>query len=200
MKNCWIICGPESSGSVFIAKTISFATGHCEFFGQYSGHGFNSDSPCENLVLHRSLPYGRHKKGRSAKFQDSLLEEIAEFSEKYERVNFILTTRDKNCSILSKSRRFGVNIDDANEDYAIAAPFFERLVNDDHCFIWNYESMLLFGRPYFLRMYRFFGIESDFTPEVYDGNAPHVMKGHFRNPFKRIFTASRKAIQRIKQK
>jgi len=62
MKNCWIICGPESSGSVFIAKTISFATGHCEFFGQYSGHGFNSDSPSENLVLHRSLPYGRHKK------------------------------------------------------------------------------------------------------------------------------------------
>jgi len=45
--------------------------------------------------------------------------------------------------------------------------------------------MILFGKPYFLRMYRFFGIESNFSPDVYDGNAPQAMKEHFRNPMNR---------------
>jgi len=63
--------------------------------------------------------------------------------------------------------------------------FFERLVSDDRCLSWNYECMILFGKPYFLRMYRFFGIESNFSPDVYDGNAPQAMKEHFRNPMNR---------------
>ena len=194
MKNSWIICGPESSGSVFVAKIISFVTGHCDFFGQYSGYGYNSDIPCENLVLHRSLPYMRPKR-----FQDSLLEEIAAFSEKYERVNYILTTRGKNCSIQSKIQRFGGSIKEAEEDYAIASPFFESLVNDDNCFIWNYESMLLLGKPYFLRMYRFFGIESDFVPEIYDGNAPYIIKGNLRNLIKHVRTMGCRAMRDVKR-
>ncbi len=169
MKNAWVICGPESSGSVLIAQVISFAAGHCDFYGQYSGHGFNSDSACENRVLHRSLPYKRPKR-----FQDFLIEEIATFAEQYERVNYVLTTRDKTCSLLSKVRRFGGSIKEAEEDYAMAAPFFQKLANDDNCFIWNYESMLLLGKPYFLRMYRFFDIESDFVPDIYDGNVPYI--------------------------
>ena len=171
MRNSWVVCGPESSGSVFLAKTISFVTGHCDFFGQYSGYGYNSDTPCENLVLHRSLPYKRPKR-----FQDALLEEVAAFSEKYERVNYILTTRDKNCSIKSKVRRFGGDLNEAEEDYATASPFFESLANDDSCFIWSYESMLMLGKPYFYRMYRHFDIQSDFVPEVYDGNTKYITK------------------------
>jgi hypothetical protein len=175
MRNSWIICGPESSGSVFLAKTISFATGHCKFFGQYSGYGYNSKIPCENFVLHRSLPYRRPKR-----FQDALLKEIALFSDKYQRVNYILTTRDKTCSMLSKIRRFGGNTKEAEEDYSIASPFFEKLVNDDSCFIWNYESMLLLGKPYFYRMYRHFGINSDFAPDIYDGNAQYILESQSR--------------------
>lgn len=169
MKNSWVICGPESSGSALVAKTISFVTGHCEFYGQYSGYGYNSENTCENLVLHRSLPYMRPKK-----FQDELITEIATFSDKYERVNYILTTRDKSCSILSKTRRFGSSTKEAEKDYEVAAPFFEKLANDDNCFIWSYESMLLLGKAYYFRMYRHFGIESHFIPKTHDGNAPYI--------------------------
>lgn len=176
MKNAWVICGPESSGSVFLAKTLSFATGHCEFFGQYSGYGYNSPSHCENLVLHRSLPYQRPKR-----FQASLNEEIAAFAGKYDCVNYILTTRDKSCSIQSKIRRFGGFLKEAEDDYATAFPFFEKLVDDDSCYIWSYESMVLLGRPYFLRMYRFFGIDSDFVPDIYDANAGYVKKCHLKH-------------------
>jgi len=170
MMNAWVICGPEGSGSVLVAKTISYATGHCDFFGQYTGHGYNSETVCENLVLHRSLPYRRRPK----RFQNSLTAEVDAFSNKFIRVNYILTTRDKNCSILSKIKRFGGSREEAERDYEEAAPFFESLVNDDSCFIWNYESMLLLGKPYFLRLYRFFGIESDFIPDIYDGNAQYI--------------------------
>lgn len=166
MKNCWIICGPESSGSTLLAKTISFVTGHCDYFGQYSGYGYNNVSFCENLVLHRSLPYSRPKK-----FQDALLEEINTFSSRYDKVHYILTTRDKNVSIHSKMRRFGGTRKAAEEDYDKALPFFANLVQQESCYIWNYESMVLLGKSYFLHMYRFFGIESDFVPNIYDGNA-----------------------------
>ena len=37
-------------------------------------------------------------------------------------------------------------------------------------FIWRYETMIMYGRPYFRRLYRFLGIESDFCPEVVDAN------------------------------
>jgi hypothetical protein len=191
MKNAWVVCGPESSGSVFVAKTLSFAIGHCDFFGQYSGYGYNSNDLCENLVLHRSLPYQRPKK-----FQNSLVEEIAAFSDKYERVNYILTTRDKSCSIQSKIRRFGGFFQEAEEDYKIAAPYFEMLSNDDRCFIWNYESMILLGYPYFLRMYRFFGIDSDFVPEIFDANAPYVKKSHLKHSIIHALTKSRKQVRK----
>ncbi len=178
MKNSWVICGPESSGSALIAKTVSFATGHCDFFGQWSGYKYNSESACENLVLHSSLPCDRPRK-----FQDWLIKEVATFSEKYERVNYILTTRDRNCSIRSKILRFGDTKKEAEKDYEIVYSFFEELVNDDNCFIWSYETMILLGKPYFSKMYRFFGIESDFVPEIYDGNAPYI-RNHFSNPIK----------------
>jgi hypothetical protein len=189
MKNSWVICGPESSGSVFLARTISFAIGYCKSFGQYSGHGYNSKIHCENLVLHRSLPYMRPKR-----FQNSLLEEIAAFAKKYERVNYILTTRDKSCSILSKLRRFGGSIKEAEADYSIVFPFFESLVNDDNCFIWNYESMLLLGQPYFYRMYRHFGIDSDFVPEVHDGNLQYIVNEKSMNWVKQALTITSRSI------
>ncbi|GAB5561333.1 MAG: hypothetical protein SynsKO_29800 [Synoicihabitans sp.] len=154
---------------MLLAKTISFATGHCRFFGQYSGYGYNSEIPCENLVLHRSIPYQRPKR-----FQESLADEIATFSESYEQLNYILTTRDKNCSILSKIRRFGGSKKEAEQDYSIASPFFEKLVSDDDCFIWSYETMLLLRKSYFYRMYRHFGIQSDFVPDLVDGNARYI--------------------------
>ena len=167
LKNSWVVCGPEGSGSALVAQTVSYATGYCESFGQYSGYGFNSKNHSENLVLHRSLPYKRPKK-----FQEDLIEEISSFSGLYSRVNFILTTRDKECSIKSKIRRFGGSREEAEKDYIKSAPFFEQLANDDSCFIWNYESMLMLGKPYFLRMYRFFQIDSNFVPDIYDGNNP----------------------------
>jgi hypothetical protein len=61
-KTCWIVCGPESSGSVLIAKTISHAIGASSQFSDYSGYGYNGEIGIDNLVLHRSIPFLRPKK------------------------------------------------------------------------------------------------------------------------------------------
>ncbi len=168
-RNCWIVCGPESSGSVLVAKTLSYAIGKCSFPGEYSGYGYNNNSICENLVLHRSIPYMRPKF-----WHQDLLNEISKFNSSFDKVNFILTTRDKNISLKSKMRRFGDDLLEAQEDILKASVFFDQLTLNPNTFIWSYESMVLLGKSYFKRMYNFFNIKSDYIPEIYDGNFPYI--------------------------
>jgi len=168
-ENCYVIVGPESSGSMHISRVISFITGRCEKFGEYRGNMANSSELCENLVLHCSVPRKRPKQ-----FQEFVESLIEHYQVVFKNVNIVLTTRDKSISTLSKIRRFGESKESARLDYEKAMPFFEKLVRDDDCFIWNYETMILLGDEYFFRLYRHLGIESDFVPEFYDGNAPYI--------------------------
>ncbi len=168
-RNCWIVCGPESSGSSFLAKTLSYAIGKCSYPGEYSGYAYNNSYICENFVLHRSIPYGRPKH-----WAENLLHEIDSFKYKFEKVNFILTTRDRNISTLSKIKRFNENANEAQEDFKKASSFFHELTMDLNTYIWSYESMILLGDSYFKRMYKFFNIKSDYIPNIYDGNEPYI--------------------------
>ena len=176
MKICWIVVGPESSGSVLIAKTLSYAVGHCKKFGDYSGYGYNDEIGANNLVLHRSLPYKRPKR-----FQEDLQSELNVFINQYNKVNYVLTSRDVNCSIQSKMARFKDTFKEAQSDYLDAAPYFSELVLDQNCFIWSYESMNLYKESYFKRLYDFYGINSQFYPDVYDGNERYIRKSLVQN-------------------
>lgn len=171
-QNAYVVCGPESSGSVFIAQVLSYAIGTCKQYKDYSGYGYNMQSRDEGLVLHRSIPYQRPKR-----WQDSLLEEVNNLKTDYKNINYILTTRYSEISILSKVRRFGGDLSDGRRDIAQALPFFQMLATSKSTFIWNYETMLLLRSTYFLRLYDHFGIDSKFYPEVYDGNAPYLNNG-----------------------
>ena len=170
-KQAFVVVGPESTGSVFLAKTISYALGTCKFFGEWDGYGHNSTTVCEGYVIHRSIPYDRPKL-----WQTDLLNEVNEIKSQFQFVHYILTTRDKNISIESKIRRFGGSLLEANKDYDFAMPFFKSLARDD-VFIWNYETMLLLGDAYFLKLYKFYGISSSFIPSVRDGNLPYIKRG-----------------------
>jgi|688.fasta_scaffold762754_1 hypothetical protein len=169
-NNAFVVCGPESSGSVFIAQVLSYAIGVCKYYKEYSGYGCNMDIWGEGLVLHRSIPYQRPKR-----WQDSLLKEVEGFKEKYQHVNYILTTRYSEVSIRSKMNRFGDDLLSARADLVQALPFFQLLASDASTFIWSYETMLLLKDAYFLRLYNHFKIDSDFIPDIYDGNAPYLV-------------------------
>ncbi|WP_421724035.1 hypothetical protein [Bauldia sp.] len=185
----FLILGPEGSGSAFIAKTISYAIGHCRRFGEWHGHGYNSDLGSETMVLHRSLPHKDPKVGyRREDGTPTTREErkrfLTTFDEAkrelpgYRTINTILTTRDRHISIYGKRKRFGGSLAENARDFEVAAPLFAAVVADDSTFIWSYETMLLIGAPYFHRLYRFFGIESEFVPEFHDGNRPYIIDPH----------------------
>ena len=169
-KTCWIVCGPESSGSVLIAKTISHAVGASKHFSDYSGYGYNGEIGIDNLVLHRSIPFLRPKKTHH-----DLLEEISLLKQDYHLINYILTTRDPLISIISKSNRFGGTLDEGREDIDLARDFFVSVCKEPTCFVWSYETMQLLGSGYFKRLYNFFDIDSDFIPAIKDANSKYVL-------------------------
>ncbi len=175
-KVAWIVTGPESSGSVFVAQALSYAVGKCTKPGEYSGYGYNNNDLCENLVLHRSIPYMRPKR-----FSEELLFEISRFENKYENINYILTTRDNKISLISKTLRFGDTQEEGENDYAKSIDFFKKLAINPKVFIWNYETMVFLGESYFKRMYNFFGIESNYIPLIRNENYKYIHRKFAKN-------------------
>jgi|LakMenE01Jun11ns_1017448.scaffolds.fasta_scaffold9950032_2 hypothetical protein len=169
-KTCWIICGPESSGSVLIAKTISHAVGASKQFSDYSGYGYNGEIGIDNLVLHRSIPFLRPKKNHH-----DLLVEIDALKQQYSVINYILTTRDPLISIISKANRFGGSLVEGQEDIELARDFFASICKEPTCFIWSYETMQLLGDVYFKRLYEFFDISSEYVPSIRDANSKYLL-------------------------
>jgi len=169
-KTCWIVCGPESSGSVLIAKTLSHAIGASEQFSDYSGYGYNGEIGIDNLVLHRSVPFLRPKKTHH-----DVIEEINALKQSYSVINYVLTTRDPLISVFSKTNRFGGDIADGMQDIELAREFFASISREPTCFIWSYETMQLLGSAYFERLYDFFDIQSSFVPALRDANRKYLL-------------------------
>ena len=88
----------------------------------------------------------------------------------YDRLRFVLTTRDLTVSVASRIRRFGGTSEEYREDNQRAALLFRKLLEQEDCFIWNYETMCALGRPYFQRLYRWLDVSCDFIPDVEDAN------------------------------
>lgn len=168
-QTCWIVCGPESSGSVLVAKTISHAIGVSTDFNSWNGYGYNSEIGANNLVLHRSIPFMRPKM-----YHDDVQKEIRELKKHYSRINYILTTREPTISLISKKNRFGGTYEDGELDLEKGKTFFRQICGEPTCFIWSYESMQILGADYFKRLYSFYGISSDFIPEVRDANQKYI--------------------------
>lgn len=173
LKTCWLICGPESSGSVLIAKTISHAVGASIKVSDYSGYGYNGEIGIDNLVLHRSIPFLRPKKSHH-----DFIEEINLLKSHYNCINYILTTRDPLISIISKTNRFGGDIAEGQCDLDRARDFFVSISNEPTCFIWSYETMQLLGSAYFFNLYRFFDIDSTFVPTLRNANEKYILPSH----------------------
>lgn len=162
------VIGPESSGSVFIARVISHVIGGCSRFGEWSGYGFSKDLGKDKLVLHRSVPWMRPKRFHAR------LSELDELFQAYDDLKYVLTARDPLISCLSKIERFGGDLEEARSDLQRGYPLFAELLNDPRCFLWSYETMCLFGAAYFQQLYRFLGVESGFLPEVNNANAKYI--------------------------
>ena len=167
MKKALVVLGYESSGSVFTAKVISYVTGKCSFFGEWNGYGFNGSIGDDLVILHRSIPYMRPKL-----WHDDPQELLALF-DGYD-TQFIICTRDLSISHLSRKGRFGGTIADYVSDSQRATNLFKKIIENYRSFIFCYETMVALEYVYFKELYRWLNIDSEFKPDIKDGNAPYV--------------------------
>ena len=164
MKKAYVILGFEGSGSMFIARTISLVVGSSTWGAKWNGYGFNKELGGDNLVFHRSVPYNRPKEWHDEP------DEIKKILHEYDKIKFIIATRDLSASILSRVERFNGNVKNYQDDNLRARKFFSKIIDKEDTFIWSYETMLSLQKIYFKQLYKWLSIESSYIPELKDGN------------------------------
>lgn len=167
--DCIIITGFESSTSVHLAQTISYASQKCKFFREWSGHGRNGKKGDKLIICHYSIPYGRNPKN----FLDSLLKELSPL--KYYNFKFIICTRDINISIKSRIERFGGSDSEYLEDNKIAIKNFKKIMSKYKYFLYSHEVAYIFKNKYFDILYKWLGIKSEFYSEIKNVNSKYLL-------------------------
>lgn len=164
-----VVTGFESTGSVFVAKVISYVSTIDISFGEWSGYGLNRKRDGSVAVLHRSLPFGRKPK----KWLIDIEKELEDY-EGYD-VFFVICTRDLNISRLSRISRFGGDILEYQNDDDTVRSAVNSLYNDEaKMFVFSYESALALGAVYFYQLYGWLGFKSDFQPPMFDANIAYI--------------------------
>ncbi len=166
-KKCIFIFGPESSGSRLMSKTLAHALDIREF-DRWDGSGMICDDT--HKVWHESLPAGV-----IPSFPD--VEQMIAEHEKDYSLYFILTTRDITISESSRIARFNKPHSQVHEDSSMAREIMLKLMRSDRkIFIWSYESFMYLGQDYLNLLYRFLDIDSNFMPQLNDGNKVRLLK------------------------
>ncbi len=153
--------GTESSGSKLIAKICSHALG-IQKYGDWNGNAWSNNGL--HKVYHRSLPYNKPP------LYPNIEELLSENQENHE-IFFILTTRDKTISELSRFYKYSKPIEQSRLESFKALEIMTLILNSNNkCFIWSYETFMFLQKVYLNKLYQFLDIESDFIPELIDGN------------------------------
>ncbi|HLB52564.1 MAG TPA: hypothetical protein VJK48_02505 [Chlamydiales bacterium] len=164
-KKAYIISGPESSGSTFIARVIAHVVGKDPIYKEWSGRKWNGDLGDDVVILHLSQPAGKEFYDL-AWFQKTFAD--------YDRY-FILTTRDVNIIKTSKKKRFKRTKDNAISDQEMSKNILSDIIKNEKFFIWNFETQIYLKESYFQLLYDFLEVKSNFfPPDLTDANAKHI--------------------------
>jgi hypothetical protein len=179
-KQCVIVQGAESSGTRLISRIAAHVLDCAKY--RRSNHTpdvVRSDDGA-NIVVHRSLPYGRSR--------NPGWESVADLVDKYcpdgYTLKFVLPVRYSAFVRQSKLNHrtrgrpgppsqsvqdwVDGEIERAREHlHEILASPYARL-------IMSYETLLYLGGPYLQELYRFLGVRSDFVPGLIDGNRKYL--------------------------
>ncbi|NQS99660.1 MAG: hypothetical protein HQ595_01135 [Candidatus Omnitrophica bacterium] len=163
---CVLVTGPEGSGSRLVARIISQVLGIQEF-ELYNGIGASYKG--KHRVEHFSLP-----SGPQAIYPD--IKTKIENNKGFE-LYLVLATRDINISGLSRMNQYGkkkraVAIECLRAQSIISGMLSEPVKS----FIWSYETFMFLKRAYLNLLYEFLGVESDFLPELIDGNKKYLKR------------------------
>ena len=160
-NKCVFTIGPESTGSMLVAKIIADVLG-VERYGQWNGVGWIDKGT--NKVCHRSLPFNIPPQ------YPNIEQWISSNQESYD-IFFVLTTRDITLSEKSRINRFGKNLHQVGlESIQAKNRILDLLNSEQKCFIFSYETFMYLELGYLKELYRFLDVESEFIPTLIDGN------------------------------
>ncbi|MEO9850087.1 MAG: hypothetical protein ABJE80_12775 [Reichenbachiella sp.] len=166
-RKCVFVIGPESSGSMLIAKICSHVLG-IQAYGSWDGAGWSDEG--HHKVCHRSLPYSN-----PPVFPD-IDAWISTNKDEY-NIHFVLTTRDLMISEISRFDRFAKPLRQSKLESEKAKEIMKGVMNKDQKYlIWSYETFLFLGLDYLQLLYQFLDVKSDFIPDLVDGNRSKIVK------------------------
>ncbi len=166
-KKCVFVFGPESSGSMLIAKICSHVLG-VEEYGEWRGVGWSDKG--SHKVYHRSQPY--HAPPRYTDIDEWIVD-----NKKGYDLFFVLTTRDRTISELSRIERFAKSLKQVEMESEEAKKKMTQVIHSDQpLFIWSYETFMFLGKDYLKLLYEFLGLQSDFIPPIKDANKKRIVE------------------------
>ena len=168
VKDTIAVIGPEGTGSKLCARTIATALGICSF---NSWEGFlwapySLDCPTRvdginTAVFHNSVPSGEDKKVLNI---ENLIREN-------ENIKFVLPTRDKNISKLSRGYSYSEHRSWIKENEDIIKII--KFTKSPYMFF-SYETFMLYPEIYVQELYSFLEIKSSFIPDLTDANIKYL--------------------------
>lgn len=165
MNKCVLVMGTESSGSKLIAKICSHVL-EIQMFGDWNGNAWSDNGI--NKVYHRSLPYNNPP-------QYPNIDELLFDNRENYQIYFILTTRDNTISELSRSNKYAKPREQSRLESHKAREIMTNILRSNHrSFIWSYETFMFLQLEYLKKLYQFLEIESNFIPELIDGNISKI--------------------------
>jgi hypothetical protein len=153
----YLVTGLESSSTKILSKLIAYNLELIDSPDNWDGHEFVFDD--NNLVVHRSIPHG---------LDDFFIDE--DFVNEFDYV--IISTRDWNCSLLSKIKSHEHDVIKANEQHLKGLDIIKLLINNKGSYIFSSETAFLLQESYTSQFLKTIGIE----------NTKHVV---FENPNRR---------------
>lgn len=162
---CVFAVGPESSGSMLVARILAHVL-KIEPYGLWNGVGWNDSG--RHKICHRSLPFGMPP------HYPNIDQWIRNNRENYD-LYFVLTTRDISLSESSRMSRFMKPKKQVEYESIMARQMMSDIIKRDvNLFVWSYETFMFLEIDYLRMLYRFIGIDSDFSPDLVDGNSKWI--------------------------
>jgi len=141
----YLVAGLESSCTRIVSKLIAYNLNIIESTDEWNAHDsiFNND----HLVSHRSIPHG---------IENHFIDD--NFIELFDYV--IITTRDWNCSLLSKIEKHQHSVTEANSEHLAGIETIKNIITKhNNVYIFSSETAFLLQDYYTIPILKSIGIK-----------------------------------------
>lgn len=162
----YIVVGLESTGTRIVSQMIANNLGIIKNYLDWDPYESDDVFNDKYLVTHQSLPHAERDNYIG-------LKEIS----KYDYI--ILTTRDWNCSLISKINNHQPDFNSATDEHKRGIVVMKNIINsfNNKVYIFSLESAVIFQSLYVNKFLKQININFNKTPYFYDLNKKYIEAG-----------------------